>query len=126
MVSHVEPLITSSLGVALAQIGILVLSVANGIVLFLVSFLAVGGDGSAKGVHSVWIFGLIWIPLFTWAAYFLGARKGWATGILVAASALPSAFVVGTIVVYIGAGLGAIFGYMSPQAQPINPPDAAR
>jgi hypothetical protein len=124
--SDAEPLITSSLGITLAQIGILLITLANGVVLFAISFLAVGGDGSAKGVHSVWIFGLIWIPLFAWAAYYFGARRGWATGLLIAACALPSAFAIGTIAAYVGVGFGAIFGYVSPQAQPIIPPDAAR
>src|SRR5262245_29235880 len=57
--------LTRTLGVAMAHVGVLLIALLNSVVLFFASFLAAGGDGSADGIHRVWIFGYTWIGLFT-------------------------------------------------------------
>jgi Na+/melibiose symporter-like transporter len=111
--SSFNSFITSAPGKAAAQIGILLLSIANGVAVFFSSLLIGSADASGKTISYVWIFGFIWIALFTCVAYFIGARKGWGTGLVIAASALPAAFFVANMVVDVGVVLRAIFKFVS-------------
>ena len=94
----------------MAYLGVLLIAAANSVVLFFASFLAAGGDGSASGVYRVWIFGYTWIALFMVAALVACARKGAASGLLLAASTLPSAFIAGIIAIFGGLALGIKLG----------------
>ena len=87
-------------------LGVFLVAAVNCVVLFFVSFLAAGGDGSADGIHRVWAFGFTWIALVSLVALVVCARKGGATGMLVAAGALPSAFVLAIVLVVGGSTLG--------------------
>jgi len=94
----------------MAYVGVLLIALVNSVVLFFASFLAAGGDGSADGIYRVWIFGYTWIGLCTIAALVACARKGLASGLLLVASALPSAFVAGIIAIVVGSAIGIKVG----------------
>lgn len=94
----------------MAYLGVLLITLANGVVLFFASLLAAGGDGSADGIHRVWIFGYAWIAVFAVAALVACARGRTGPALLLSASTLPSAFVVGIFVVVGGSALGFDLG----------------
>lgn len=102
--------ITSTLGASMAYIGLLLVLVVNCVVLFFLSILAVGGDGSSDGVKTVWLFGYSWLAAFAFAALVLCIRGKASAGISLAASALPSAFVAGLVVIIGGRALGFHIG----------------
>jgi hypothetical protein len=78
-----------------AHVGVLALAAINCVVLYFTAFLAAGGDGSASGVRTVWLFGYFWIAAFTAASLVLCARGKGSVGVLTAASTLPTAYVAG-------------------------------
>ena len=94
----------------MAYLGVLAIALANGVVLFFGSFLAVGGDGGADGVHRVWGYGSAWIAIFTVAALFSCARKNATTGLSIAAATLPAAWAVGLVIVFGASSLGVRIG----------------
>jgi len=94
----------------MSYIGLLLVLAANCVVLFLVSILAAGGDGSADGVRAIRLFGYSWLAAFGIAALVLCIRGKAAAGISLAASALPAAFIAGLVVVVGGKALGLHIG----------------
>lgn len=70
---------------------------ANAVVLYFISLLAAGGDGSADGVILVRWAGAILISLCTAVAFLLCLRRQQATGIAMAAASLPIAFALSII-----------------------------
>jgi hypothetical protein len=86
----------------MGYLGVLVIAAANSVLLFFVSLLAAGGNGSADGVELVLTVGFSWLALFTVAAFLVCGRKGGPAGMMVAASALPSAFLT-ALVLFIAA-----------------------
>lgn len=77
----------------MAYIGVLLITVLNCVVLFFFSFLA-AGDGSAKGMFQVWIFGFSWIALSALVSLLLCAVGKRSTAIGTACLTLPVGYVV--------------------------------
>lgn len=96
----------------MAYASVLVIAVINCAVLFFVSFLAIGGDGSSDGINTIWLFGYVWIALLTFAALVLCARKRGSSGVLVAASTLPTAYIASVL----ATALGASMVYLKPSS----------
>ncbi|MDR7307408.1 hypothetical protein [Rhodoferax saidenbachensis] len=96
----------------MAYASVLVLAAINCAILFFVSLLAVGGDGSSDGIKTIWLLGYVWIALFTIAALVLCARKRGPSGVLVAASTLPTAYVASVL----ATALGASMVYLKPSS----------
>jgi hypothetical protein len=69
----------------------------NCVALFFLSFLAVGGDGSAHGIHRVWQFGYPWIATFALVAFVQCARGQRSLGVGIAASTLPAGYVAAIV-----------------------------
>lgn len=82
-----------------------VLILINCVVLFFVSFLAVGGDGSSRGVHLVQMVGYAWIFIASCLALFQCSRGNGKAGTTIAASTLPVLFVLGWVITMLGAVL---------------------
>ncbi len=76
----------------MAYVGALLIAAANCVVVYFLSMLAVGGDGSGDGVRTVRLFGFAWIAVISFASLVLCARSKGATALLTAASALPTGF----------------------------------
>ena len=76
----------------------------NSAVLFVVSLLAVGGDGSASGIYKVWIVG----GLFILGFFLIGLQRWYSNrpGVGIAALALPSAFLISVVVLIAARILG--------------------
>lgn len=70
-------------------LAVLVIAAVNALVLFFVSALAAGGDGSADGVRMVWLYGYVWIGGFTLLASVLCLRNKGALGMSTAGATLP-------------------------------------
>lgn len=77
----------------MAYLAVLAIAAANSAGLFVLSLLAVGGDGSAKAIHQIWLIGYPWIAVFTVAALVLVARERRALAQIVVSSTLPAGFV---------------------------------
>ncbi|TJZ67448.1 hypothetical protein [Chitiniphilus eburneus] len=83
---------------------------ANGVILFFVSFLAVGGHGEGRGVITVQVLGFAWIAMFTLVAVRTAQRGKCALATILAAMTLPAAWVAG-MVVLIGSLLRSLLGF---------------
>jgi len=94
----------------MAYVGFLLIVVANSIILFFLSFLAAGGDGSKDGILRVWLVGYAWIGIFSVVALVLCLRGKRASGLMVASSALPTGFVASLLFVIVGGLLGYKIG----------------
>lgn len=116
-------------------VSVLVLAAINCAVLFFVALLAVGGDGSSDGVKTIWLFGYVWIALLTIAALFLCARKRGPSGVLVAASTLPTAYIASVLATALGASIvflkpssleftaackNSVAQFLAPPAEPVH------
>ncbi|APW41450.1 hypothetical protein [Rhodoferax saidenbachensis] len=89
----------------MAYAGVLVIAAINCAVLFFLAFLATGGDGSSDGVKTIWLFGYIWITLFTVVALAFCARKGRTAGAVIAVSTLPTGYFASIAAIALGAGI---------------------
>ncbi|HYD60821.1 MAG TPA: hypothetical protein VEC35_10725 [Noviherbaspirillum sp.] len=76
---------------------ILLITALNGVVLYFLSFLAVGGDGSAEGIHRVWLFGFPWVAIFGGVSIALHARGKSSTAIKTASLTLPAGYVAALV-----------------------------
>jgi hypothetical protein len=81
-----------------------IVAALNGVVLYFLSLLAVGGDGSAGGIYVVRAFGFGWIALSTLLALWLCRRGSGALGVATALSAWPTGFAVGYAAILAGIG----------------------
>ncbi|WP_426335897.1 hypothetical protein ACN9MY_18130 [Pseudoduganella sp. R-31] len=77
----------------MAYIVVLLIAILNCVVLFFFSFLA-AGDGSAKGMFQVWIFGFSWIALSSLVSLVLCAEGKRSTAIGTACLTLPVGYIV--------------------------------
>lgn len=78
----------------------------NCIILLFTSALAAGGDGSSDGVKMVWIVGYPWIFAVAIAAFILCKRGSVSSGLTLAASTLPIAWLLLMAFLIIGTVLG--------------------
>lgn len=108
--SFFESFFASVLGKVVAQIGILVVAVANGYAVYFLAILIGSMDASGKTIYFARILGYVWIALFTCAAYIIGLKKGWGIGLAVSASAIPAFVFLGEVVVEVVVFLRAISG----------------
>lgn len=92
----------------MAYVVVLLVTALNCVVLFFLSFLAVGGDGSADGIHRVWLFGYSWIAIFALAAFSQCARGKRSTAIAIASSTLPSGYIAALLGILIATGFNSI------------------
>ena len=89
-------------------IGLLLITAFNGVVVFVVGVLAVGGDGSSDGVQKVWLFGTLWVALFSATAIVLLGRGKSGTAIMTAAAAVPTAVATAMAMSVAGYTLGQL------------------
>jgi hypothetical protein len=71
---------------------ILILCALNCVIWFFMSLLAVGGDGDASGIFTLWLVGFPIIAIATVTAMFLRNRGRFGSALLVACSPLPLAY----------------------------------
>lgn len=76
----------------MVYIVVLLVAALNCVVLFFLSLLAAGGDGSADGIHRVWYFGYPWIAIISLVALYQCAKHRRAAAIVIVASTLPAGF----------------------------------
>lgn len=85
-------------------VGLLLITVVNAVVLFGASLLAAGGDGSSSGIYTVQMVGGLFV-----AGFFLIGLQRWhgnRPGVVIAALALPSAFLISVVVLIAARMLG--------------------
>lgn len=76
----------------------------NSVVLFFLSLLAAGGDGSDDLVRLVWLFGYLWIAIFLLASLVFCVRGKRRIGMAVSVMTLPAGYVLALIGVLVNAG----------------------
>jgi hypothetical protein len=90
-------------------VGLLLVVLVNCVVLFFAAFLAAGGDGSADGVRTVWLWGFTWVAACSVAALVLLVRgsKSWLT---LAVGTLPAGWAASLLFIFGAAQLGYRIG----------------
>jgi hypothetical protein len=78
----------------MASFGVYLIATINCVVLYFVSFLFTGGNGTSDVVESVRWWGFIWIGIVSIAALYLCSRGKGDTGVLIALTPLPIAYYV--------------------------------
>jgi hypothetical protein len=71
---------------------LLLITAFNCVALFFSSLLAAGGDGSADGIHKIWLFGYPWVTVFAVIALIQCVRGKRSRAIAIASSTLPAGY----------------------------------
>lgn len=82
----------------MAYFGVLLIAAANCFVVYILSMLAVGGDGTSDGITTLRVFGFTWVAILAATSLALCARKKGTTAIVIAAVTLPTAFIAGMVI----------------------------
>jgi hypothetical protein len=90
----------------MALIGILFFAAVNCVILYYLSFLAVGGDGSGDGIQTVRIFGYSCIAVATFIGFIAWMRGKGGAGVAISACALPLGYFLAMPILILGSLLG--------------------
>jgi hypothetical protein len=96
----------------MAYIALLLITAFNCVALFFASLLAVGGDGSAGGIHRTWLVGYTWIAFFAAVALNQCMRGKRSRAIAIASSTLPAGFAAAVV----GLLIASSFNQLKPNA----------
>jgi len=89
-------------------LAVLLITVLNCVVLFFMSLLAAGGDGSATGVYMVWMTGYPWIALCSIGSLYLCIRGKGAAGMKAAAMTLPAGYIFAILCILASVFIGRL------------------
>lgn len=105
---------SNSISELLAVTTVFAIAALNCVVFYILSFLAVGGDGSSEGVKLVRVIGFGWIALTTTYSLYSCSRKAFGSAVLITFLTLPLGYLVSLLATLAGVGTQSIYQTLRP------------